>query len=98
MHSHGSRIRRLALASALVLASSCNGKPTPPASLNPPADLFAAEPAPQITTEALTSERAFERWRDDRDDWGKRGWAALHTACRWFADAGVPVTCPSSAP
>lgn len=72
--------------------SSC-AKQTPPANLAPPADLFARPAQPRIGSDALTSEKAYEAWREDTFDWGKALDARLYVACRWFADAGVAVTC-----
>lgn len=42
---------------------------------------------------ALTSETAFEGWRDDVDDWGRDGDRRFWAACKWFEDAGVKVLC-----
>lgn len=92
------RIRPLLLASALVLASSCAANQARPG-LNPPADLLRHPPRPAIGTDALTSEQAYEHWRDDVDDWGKGNAAIIDRACWWFQDAGVTLACaPRPAP
>lgn len=86
------RIRPLLLASALVLVSSCGVKVPPPA-LAPPADLLRHPVRPAISADALTSEQAYEAWRDDVDDWGKANADIIDRACWWFQDAGVVLTC-----
>lgn len=96
MNFHRSPIARLLIVSAAVLVSSCGAqvRSTP----TPPADLFARPARPQITPEALTSERAYEAWREDRNDWGIALDNAMWRACRWFADAGAAVTCGDTPP
>jgi len=74
----------------LVLASSCAGRPDLP---RPPADLLARPDKPAIAAEALTSERAFEAWRDDVDDWGTANAGTIDRACWWLADAGLKLDC-----
>jgi len=105
MRFPASRIRLLLIASVPVLASSCAGRPPSTVSLNPPAKLFgcsdaetSADPAgclvrPRIPADALTSEKAFEAWRDDIDDWGKREEAQRYAGCVWLKKVGVTVNC-----
>jgi len=85
--------RLLPLASALVLASSCHGRLPPPSNLRPPANLLKRADEPQITPEALTSEAAFEKWREDQADWGKENAGIIDRACWWMLDAGVKLDC-----
>lgn len=86
-----SRIRLPLLASVLVLVSSCGDRvaSTP----TPPADLFARPARPVMPAEAVTSEAAFEKWREDVADWGATLDARLYAACKWFEAAGVTVDC-----
>ena len=86
-----SPIRLPLLASALVLASSCGERvaSTP----TPPADLFARPARPAMPAEAVTSEAAFEKWREDVGDWGELLNARLYAACKWFEGVGVKVEC-----
>jgi len=39
--------------------------------------------------EALSSEAAYEGWREDVGDWGEEVAAIVDRACHWFADAGL---------
>lgn len=50
----------------------------------PPADLFTRPAYPEIPAEALTNEQAFEAWREDGLDWGKRLDSRFHAACAWM--------------
>jgi hypothetical protein len=50
---------------------------------SPPADLFTRPAYPEIPAEALTDERAYEAWREDGLDWGKRLDAGMYDACAW---------------
>jgi hypothetical protein len=89
-----SPIRLLALASVLVLASSCGDKPRPSVGLNPPADLLTHSAEPAMTEEALTSEEAYERQRDAKIEWGRENASIIDRACWWMQDAGVKgLTC-----
>lgn len=72
-----------------MLASSCKDRLPPPASLNPPADLLKRPDKPKMPPEALTSEAAFEGWREDVNDWGEGLAGTVDRACWWFKDAGV---------
>ena len=92
MRPQAFRIRLLLLGSALALVSSCGAKQERPV-LHPPADLLSHPARPAIGTEALTSEQAYEGWRDDVDDWGKGNADIIDRACWWFQDAGVTLTC-----
>lgn len=85
--------RLLALASALALVSSCAGKPPIAARSRPPVDLFARPDRPEIPLEALTSEAAYEGWRDDDHDWGTAIAGVIDRACWWFVDAGYVLNC-----
>ena len=80
---------RLLLVSALAPATSC----TPAASLTPPAELFHRPPKPVMPIAAVTSEDAYEDWREDVDDWGDDLDARIWAACRWFGDADIAVAC-----
>lgn len=46
-----------------------------------------------MPAEAVTSEAAFEKWREDVADWGSALDARLYAACKWFEGVGVSVTC-----
>lgn len=46
-----------------------------------------------MPAEAVTSEAAFEKWREDVDDWGLAVDARLYAACKWFRGVGVRVHC-----
>lgn len=49
----------------------------------PPADLFTRPAYPEIPAEAMANEQAYEAWREDGLDWGKRLDARFHAACIW---------------
>lgn len=76
-----------------MLASSCADKLPPPANLNPPADLLARADKPVMPPEALTSEAAYEGWREDVNDWGETNAGVIDRACWWFQDAGIKLDC-----
>lgn len=91
-----SPIRLLLLASTLALVLSCGDRARipPPANLNPPANLLTHRDSPPIPAEAATSEKAYESWRDDKDDWGEENAGIIDRACWWLFDAGVTaLTC-----
>jgi hypothetical protein len=47
-----------------------------------------------MTTDALTSEEAYERQRDAKIEWGRDNGSVIDRACWWFQDAGVKsLTC-----
>lgn len=46
-----------------------------------------------MPAEALNSEAAFEKWREDVSDWGDMLDARLLAACKWFESVGVGVEC-----
>ncbi|HYI43715.1 MAG TPA: hypothetical protein VD768_08855 [Sphingomicrobium sp.] len=43
--------------------------------------------------EALTSEAAYEGWREDVNDWGETNAGVIDRACWWFQDAGIKLDC-----
>lgn len=69
-------IRALALVSALVLASSCNGRDADvQLNLQAPPEIVASQAGdvrPEITEQAAVSEQAYEDFISNRLDWGDR--------------------------
>lgn len=45
--------------------------------------------------EAVTSEEAYEKWREDVNDWGDTVAGISDRACHWLQDAGVKLDCPT---
>ena len=87
-------IVRLALASALVLASSCADRPARLVTQYPPAEDVKDEAEPVAPPDILTSETAYEDYNEAVAAWGKRGWAQVGRVCRFFRAQGMPVDCP----
>lgn len=85
MPSIRSLTKPLALAAALVLASSCASKGLPLIAYPPAADL-QVEPKPLLAIEALGSDNALSEHDAAVEAWGERGWATVGRICRW-ADA-----------
>jgi hypothetical protein len=79
----------------LALASSCGGagRTPPPANLEPPPTLLARADKPVMPAEAVTSEQAYEAWREDVNDWGEENAGIVDRACWWLKDAGVKLDC-----
>jgi hypothetical protein len=46
-----------------------------------------------MTSEALTSEAAYESQRNAKIEWGRDNAGVLDRACRWFKAAGVTLDC-----
>ncbi|NIJ24849.1 hypothetical protein [Sphingomonas japonica] len=60
--------------------------------------MFQRPERPVQTAETVTSAKAYEDWRNDWMDYAKTLDAGWYSACRWFADADVPVTCGDAPP
>lgn len=43
--------------------------------------------------EAVSSEQAYEKWREDVNDWGEGNAGIIDRACWWLQDAGVKLDC-----
>jgi hypothetical protein len=46
-----------------------------------------------MPAEALNSEAAYERWREDVNDWGDTTAGVVDRACWWLRDNGVELSC-----
>jgi hypothetical protein len=98
MRFHTSRIALPLIASALALALSGCGKEQPRPNLTPPAALFQRPERPVMPPEAVSSEAAYEKWREDQADWGKKLDSLFYGACKWFEGAGMAVSCGAPPP
>lgn len=63
----------------------------------PAAQDLAVEAKPQLSVEALTSEKALNDHDAEIESWGERGWLQVGRLCRWAQDMGAKgLDCPKA--